>query len=79
MLCEAMLGKWVIMMTTSIRTYSKLILLSTFEERYEYLQLKGFVGKDTFGFDRYLNQNFYRSPEWKQVRDFVIIRDNGCD
>ena len=77
--CEAMLGKWVIMMTTNIRTYSKLILLSTFEERYEYLQLKGFVGKDTFGFDRYLNQNFYRSPEWKRVRDFVIIRDNGCD
>ena len=66
-------------MTASIRTYSKLILLSTFEERYDYLQLKGFVGKDTFGFDRYLNQNFYRSPEWKRVRDFVIIRDNGCD
>lgn len=66
-------------MTTNIRTYSKLILLPTFEERYDYLRLSGFVGKETFGFDRYLNQNFYRSPEWKRVRDFVIIRDNGCD
>ena len=62
-----------------IKTYSELISLLTFEERFRYLQLKGSVGKDTFGFDRYLNQNFYRSAAWKRVRDQVIIRDNGCD
>lgn len=62
-----------------IKTYSELIYLPTFEERFQYLQLKGSVGKDTFGFDRYLNQNFYRSAAWKRVRDQVIIRDNGCD
>lgn len=66
-------------MLMSIRTYSELITLPTFEERYKYLQLSGFVGEETFGFDRYLNQNFYRSQEWKRIRDFVIIRDNGCD
>ena len=53
--------------------------LNTFEERYEYLKLDGYVGKDTFGFDRYLNQDFYRSVEWKSVRNKVIARDNGCD
>lgn len=63
----------------SIRTYSELITLPTFEERFKYLQLNGQVGKDTFGFDRYINQNFYRSLEWKRVRDKVILRDNGCD
>lgn len=63
----------------SIKTYSELILLPTFEERFRYLQLNSSVGKETFGFDRYLNQNFYRSAEWKRVRDKVIIRDNGCD
>ena len=63
----------------SIRTYSELILLPTFEERFKYLQLNGRVGDDTFGFDRYINQNFYRSSEWKRIRDQVIIRDNGCD
>lgn len=62
-----------------IRTYSELIMLPTFEERYKYLQLSGFVGEETFGFDRYLNQNFYRSREWKRIRDQIIIRDNGCD
>lgn len=62
-----------------LRTYSELITLPTFEERYRYLRLGGRVGEDTFGFDRYLNQIFYRSPEWKAVRDFVIVRDNGCD
>ena len=62
-----------------IKTYSELISLQTFEERFRYLQLKGSVGKDTFGFDRYLNQNFYRSATGKRVRDQVIIRDNGCD
>ena len=62
-----------------IRTYSELIQLPTFEERFRYLRLKGSVGKETFGFDRYLNQNFYRSSAWKRVRDQVIVRDNGCD
>jgi hypothetical protein len=66
-------------MMTSIKTYSELIKLPTFEERYRYLRLSGRVGKDTFGFDRYMNQNFYRSREWKRIRDEVIVRDNGCD
>lgn len=63
----------------SIRTYSELITIPTFEERFEYLQLKGTVGKDTFGYDRYLNQVLYRSPEWKRLRNQIIIRDGGCD
>ena len=63
----------------SIRTYSELILIPTFEERFRYLQLNGRVGSDTFGFDRYLNQIFYRSDRWKKIRDYVIVRDNGCD
>ena len=63
----------------SIRTYSELIRLPTFEERFRYLQLNGQVGEDTFGFDRYINQRFYRSKEWLQVRDYVIVRDKGCD
>ena len=63
----------------SIKRYSELILLPTFEERYKYLQLNGVIGDETFGFDRYINQMFYRSQEWKQVRDYVIVRDNGCD
>ena len=63
----------------SIRTYSELIAIPTFEERFEYLQLKGSVGKDTFGYDRYLNQVLYRSPEWKRLRNQIIIRDCGCD
>ena len=62
-----------------MRTYSELCELPTFEDRFRYLQLNGVVGQDTFGFDRYLNQVFYRSPEWKRVRDMVIVRDNGCD
>lgn len=62
-----------------IRTYSELITLPTFEERYRYLKLNGRVGEDTFGFDRYLNQIFYKSQEWRDVRDFVIVRDGGCD
>ena len=65
---------------TSIRTYSELITLPTFEERYKYLRLTGRVGADTFGFDRHLNQMLYqRDPKWKDARDQVIIRDNGCD
>ena len=67
------------MIQMTIRTYSELITLPTFEERYRYLRLGGKVGEDTFGFDRYLNQIFYRSKEWKDVRDEVIIRDLGCD
>ena len=63
----------------SIKTYSEMIALSTFEERYRYLRLTGVVGEETFGFDRYLNQIFYRSQKWKRIRDFVIVRDNGCD
>lgn len=63
----------------SIRTYSELITLPTFEERYEYLRLGGKVGEETFGFDRYLNQLFYKSDEWLAIRDEVIIRDCGCD
>lgn len=63
----------------SIKTYSELIRLPTFEERFEYLKLKGSVAKDTFGHDRYLNQVFYSSTEWRRLRDEIIIRDNGCD
>lgn len=76
MLCEDITGKVILM---SIKRYSELILLPTFEERYKYLQLNGVIGDETFGFDRYINQMFYRSQEWKQVRDYVIVRDNGCD
>lgn len=61
------------------RTYSELILLPTFEERFQYAFLDGSVGDVTFGGRREWNQRFYRSREWKQVRDFVIVRDNGCD
>lgn len=62
-----------------IRTYSELSTLQTFEERFNYLRLDGKVGADTFGFDRIFNQMFYRSSEWRSVRNLVIIRDNGCD
>ncbi len=63
----------------NIRTYSELVALPTFEERYRYLRIGGKVGADTFGFDRWLNQLFYKDPEWLDVRDYVIIRDKGCD
>lgn len=63
----------------TIRTYSELMKLTTFEERFAYLKLNNGVGQDTFGFDRYLNQNFYRSKEWKTIRNQIIVRDNGCD
>lgn len=63
-----------------IRTYSELILLPTFIDRYRYLRLGGKVGEETFGFERYLNQEFYKhDPDWKAARRAVIIRDNGCD
>lgn len=63
----------------SIKTYSELILLPTFEERYRYLRLGGKVGEETFGFDRWINQKFYKDDEWLEIRDYVIVRDNGCD
>lgn len=62
-----------------IKSYDALILLDTIEDRYNYLRIGGGVGRETFGFDRYLNQGFYQSMEWKKVRDEVISRDNGCD
>ena len=61
------------------RTYQHLQSLPTFEERFQYLKLDGKVGKETFGFDRYFNQKFYRSTEWEQIRNYVIARDQGCD
>lgn len=66
-------------MKHTLRTYSELESLGSIEERYEYLRLLGTVGAPTFGFDRYLNQNFYRSKEWRDLRHEVIVRDNGCD
>ena len=68
------------MMTTMmIRSYSELKSKQTFLERYHYLALSGRVGESTFGFDRELNQQFYTSREWRQLRHYVIVRDNGCD
>jgi hypothetical protein len=64
---------------TKIRTYSELSRLTTFEDRYEYLKLGGILGNLTFGFDRWINQRFYKSQEWKTVRNHVIVRDQGCD
>jgi len=61
------------------KTYSELILLPTFEERFRYLKIGGVVGKATFGFERYLNQTLYLSREWRCCRDGILIRDNGCD
>lgn len=64
---------------SNLRTYKELQQLQTFDERFAYLQLRGHIGKETFGYDRYLNQQFYRSKEWKDVRRIVILRDHGCD
>ena len=69
----------MVIRTMKIRTYSELIMLPTYEERFRYLKLNGTVGRDTFGFDRYLNQIFYNSGEWRSLRNEIIIRDNGCD
>lgn len=63
----------------TIKCYSELVKISSFEKRFDYLKLNGNVGESTFGFDRYLNQLFYKSKEWRAIRDKVIIRDNGCD
>jgi hypothetical protein len=62
-----------------VKTYSELRRHHTLDDRFEYLALRGVVGKSTFGFDRYLNQDFYRSTQWRQIRNHVIVRDNGCD
>lgn len=64
---------------TISRSYQELRRLDTFEERFQYLRLNGRVGSETFGFDRWVNQRFYHSHEWKYIRDFVIVRDEGCD
>lgn len=64
---------------TSIKTYSELITIPTFLERYRYLKIGGRIGEETFGYDRYLNQTLYRSPEWKRFRRDMILRDNGLD
>lgn len=75
-LCVATAGMVILM---SIRTYSELVLLPTFEERFEYLKLDGCVGESTFGSKRYLNQILYKTNRWLSLRDKIIIRDNGCD
>lgn len=62
-----------------IKRYSELIAIDNFKDRFEYLKLEGNVGIETYGYDRYLNQIFYKSPEWKKFRNDIIIRDNGCD
>ena len=67
------------MRNNHIRTYSELIQLPTFELRYDYLKLVGAIGVVTFGFDRYLNQRFYNSNQWKDLRRDIIIRDHACD
>ena len=64
---------------SSIKTYSELIQIPDFEDRINYLRLHGAVGRETFGYDRYLNQVFYKTPEWEKVRRQVILRDNACD
>lgn len=64
---------------TTMKTYTELSKLNDFQDRFEYLRLHGSVGRETFGFDRWINQNFYKSREWKNARDRVIVRDDGCD
>ena len=65
--------------TMVLKTYSELLTIPSFDERFQYLSLRGSIGSITFGFDRYLNQDFYNSWSWRSVRDKVIIRDNACD
>lgn len=64
---------------TRIKTYSELSQFRTFDERFEYLKLQSSVGRATFGFDRFINQRFYTSSEWRDVRNYIMVRDNGCD
>lgn len=66
-------------MMNKVRTYYGLMQLQSYEERFQYLKLDGSLGSLTFGFDRYLNQSFYTSVEWKRVRNEVVVRDNACD
>lgn len=61
------------------KSYSELSFLETFDERFDYLKLGGGVGQATFGFDRHINQMFYSSREWNDIRQFVLVRDEGCD
>lgn len=77
MLVAKPIGTMTIM--TKSRSYSELRRFDTFEDRFDYLKLNGAVGRSTFGFDRYINQKFYTSYEWKQARNLIILRDNGCD
>lgn len=77
-LCES-IAVTVRQMTRSIKTYSELITIPTYLERFRYLKIGGLVGKSTFGYDRYLNQILYTSDEWRSFRRDIIIRDNGCD
>lgn len=76
---QCVLTRVLLLWISMIRTYSELSSLHTFEERFRYLSLRGQVGISTFGFDRWINQQFYRSRLWKDVRQTVILRDNGCD
>lgn len=69
----------MVILMRSIKTYSELITFPTFEERFKYLRLSGSVGIETFGYDRIFNQKFYTSKEWRDIRNFVIVRDNCCD
>lgn len=78
MLCENTMDR-VILMKRNIKTYSEMCQFTTFKDRFNYLKLSGRVGEDTFGFDRIFNQMFYSSKEWKDIRNYVIVRDNGCD
>lgn len=75
-LCESIVDMVIPM---NIRTYSELITFPTFEERFRYLKIGGSVGAETFGYDRWLNQLFYKDPEWLDTRDQVILRDGACD
>ena len=75
----AVIVEIVMQMQMNIKTYSELITIPTYEERFEYLRCNSAVGKETFGFDRYLNQVLYNSMDWKRLRRQIIIRDNGCD
>lgn len=79
MQCDPIVVKGDLTKMKNIRTYRELKKLRTFEERYQYLQVRSVVGQDTFGYDRYLNQLFYTTRRWRKTRDGIIIRDNGCD
>ena len=79
MLCANIVGKIGVIWMRSIKTYSELITLPTFIERFRYLKLNGKVGDSTFGYDRYLNQILYTSREWLTFKDRIVLRDDGCD